>query len=147
MLSWYPYVPIGGEMGVNTAILSYNGNAYFGFSCDVGAVPDPENLEKFVRESFAELCETAKRVKPRMDAAEAPQVKTGKSKRVQPQADIPVPRKRARPNAQIPVAAKPKRTRKIPIAKESATAVAPATIPAPVVESEEKEQRALAAGA
>ena len=36
MLSWYPYVPIGGEMGVNTAILSYNGTAYFGFSCDVG---------------------------------------------------------------------------------------------------------------
>ncbi len=64
MLSWYPYVPIGGEMGVNCAILSYNGNAYFGFTCDVGAVPDPENLEKFVDISFAELHRSAKRVRP-----------------------------------------------------------------------------------
>jgi hypothetical protein len=63
MLSWYPYVPIGGEMGTNWAILSYNGKAYFGFTCDVGAVPDPENLEKFVDESFAELCKSVKRVK------------------------------------------------------------------------------------
>ena len=64
MLSWYPYVPIGGEMGTNWAILTYNGKAYFGFSCDVGAVPDPENLEKFVDLSFAELCKSAKHVKP-----------------------------------------------------------------------------------
>ncbi len=64
MLSWYPYVPIGGEMGFNCAVLSYNGKAYFGFTCDVGAVPDPENLEKFVDASFAELSKTAKRVKP-----------------------------------------------------------------------------------
>ena len=28
MLRAYPYVPIGGEMGVNVAILSYNGTAY-----------------------------------------------------------------------------------------------------------------------
>jgi len=64
MLAWYPYVPIGGEMGTNWAILSYNGKAYFGFSCDVGAVPDPENLEKFVDESFAELLQSAKKMTP-----------------------------------------------------------------------------------
>lgn len=64
MLAWYPYVPIGGEMGTNWAILSYNGKAYFGFSCDVGAVPDPENLEKFVDASFAELCASARKVTP-----------------------------------------------------------------------------------
>ncbi len=68
MLSWYPYVPIGGEMGFNCAILSYNGKAYFGFTCDVGALPDPENLEKFVDVSFAELCRSAKRVKPEAQA-------------------------------------------------------------------------------
>jgi hypothetical protein len=68
MLSWYPYVPIGGEMGFNCAILSYNGKAYFGFTCDVGAVPDPESLEKFVDASFAELCRSAKRVKPEAQA-------------------------------------------------------------------------------
>jgi diacylglycerol O-acyltransferase len=63
MLSWYPYVPIGGEMGTNWAILSYNGKAYFGFTCDVGAVPDPESLEKFVNQSFAELSRSAQRMK------------------------------------------------------------------------------------
>ena len=34
MLSCYPYVPIGGEMGMNCAILSYDGVAYFGFTGD-----------------------------------------------------------------------------------------------------------------
>jgi diacylglycerol O-acyltransferase len=63
MLSWYPYVPIGGEMGVNCAILSYNGVAYFGFTCDVNAVPDPENLEKFLAASCAELYKASQRVK------------------------------------------------------------------------------------
>src|SRR5215469_14056470 len=55
MLSWYAYVPIGGEMGVNCASGSYNGTAYFGFTCDVNAVPDPEHLEKFVEMSCEEL--------------------------------------------------------------------------------------------
>ena len=64
MVAWYPYVPIGGELGTNWAILTYNGNAYFGFTCDVAAVPDPENLEKFVEQSFAELCASARRVTP-----------------------------------------------------------------------------------
>ena len=55
MLSWYPWVPIGGLMGINCAILTYNGTAYFGFTGDVHAAPDLEKLEKFVDESFAEL--------------------------------------------------------------------------------------------
>ena len=72
MLAWYPYVPIGGELGTNWAILSYNGKAYFGFTCDVGAVPDPESLEKFVEESFTELCESAERVHASVDATPKP---------------------------------------------------------------------------
>jgi diacylglycerol O-acyltransferase len=55
MLDWYPYVPVGGEMAVNCAILSYNGTIYFGFSGDVHAAPDLKRLEKLVQESFAEL--------------------------------------------------------------------------------------------
>ena len=55
MLHWYPYVPIGGEMAVNCAILSYNGMVYFGFSGDVHAAPDLGRLEKFVKQSFVEL--------------------------------------------------------------------------------------------
>lgn len=55
MLHWYPYVPVGGEMAVNCAILSYNGTVYFGFSGDVHAAPDLRRLEKLLQESFAEL--------------------------------------------------------------------------------------------
>ncbi|MGD0214062.1 MAG: wax ester/triacylglycerol synthase domain-containing protein [Terriglobales bacterium] len=55
MLSCYPYVPIGGEMGMNCAVLTYNGTAYFGFSADAHAVPDLSKLETFAVQSFAEL--------------------------------------------------------------------------------------------
>lgn len=55
MLSWYPYVPIGGEMGLNCAVLTYNGTAFFGFSSDVHALPDVDRLAKLANASFAEL--------------------------------------------------------------------------------------------
>jgi diacylglycerol O-acyltransferase / wax synthase len=55
MLEWYPYVPVGGEMAVNCAILSYNGSIYFGFSGDVHAAPDLKRMEKLLLESFEEL--------------------------------------------------------------------------------------------
>jgi diacylglycerol O-acyltransferase / wax synthase len=55
MLHWYPYVPVGGELALNCAILSYNGMVYFGFSGDVHAAPDLGRLEKFLKLSFAEL--------------------------------------------------------------------------------------------
>lgn len=55
MLKWYPYVPVGGEMAVNCAILSYDGTVYFGFSGDVHAAPDLRRLEEFLKASFREL--------------------------------------------------------------------------------------------
>jgi diacylglycerol O-acyltransferase len=55
MTRWYPVVPIGGEMGMNIALLSYNGNVYFGFHGDVQAVPDIEAMETLVQSSFANL--------------------------------------------------------------------------------------------
>jgi len=68
MLRTYPYVPIGGEMGVNVAILSYNGTAYVGFGGDIHAVPDIDRLEELLRASFAELRNAAigkpARIKP-----------------------------------------------------------------------------------
>jgi diacylglycerol O-acyltransferase len=81
MLSWYPWVPIGGLMGINCAILTYNGTAFFGFTGDVHAAPDLERLEKFVDESFAELragADTAVEAKP--------EVRT----HARPHAEIPV---------------------------------------------------------
>ncbi len=55
MLACYPYVPIGGEMGMNCAVLTYNGTAYFGFTGDVNAVPDLKRCEKFLASAFKEL--------------------------------------------------------------------------------------------
>ena len=65
MLRAYPYVPIGGEMGVNVAILSYDGTAYVGFGGDVHAVPDIDRFEKLLRVSFKELREAAVGKTPR----------------------------------------------------------------------------------
>jgi diacylglycerol O-acyltransferase len=59
LLSCYPYVPIGGEMGMNCAVMTYNGTAFFGFLGDAHAVPDLERLERFVSESFEKLQEAA----------------------------------------------------------------------------------------
>jgi len=112
MLSWYPYVPIGGEMGVNCAILSYNGKAYFGFTCDVHAVPDPEHLEKFVETSFSELCRTAAQVPPKPPTQQAGAARP----------------KRRRPNAKIPLTPRPERARRteLPVAKAPSATSAPA---------------------
>ena len=63
MLNWYPYVPVGGEMTLNCAILSYNGYMYFGFSGDVHAAPDLSRLEGLLKSSFEELRE-ATRLEP-----------------------------------------------------------------------------------
>lgn len=59
MLHCYPYVPVGGEMAVNCAILTYNGTAHFGFSGDAQAAPDLRKLEELLAESFAELRDAA----------------------------------------------------------------------------------------
>jgi diacylglycerol O-acyltransferase len=63
ILHCYPYVPVGGEMSLNCAILTYNGTAYFGFSGEVHAAPDLRRLETLLKLSFKELGE-ATRVKP-----------------------------------------------------------------------------------
>jgi diacylglycerol O-acyltransferase len=65
MTSWYPYVPVGGEMAVNCAVLSYDGNIGFGFSGDVHAAPDLRRMEDFLKGSFAELREAAGIVPPK----------------------------------------------------------------------------------
>ncbi len=59
ILHCYPYVPVGGEMALNCAILTYNDTAYFGFSGDVHAAPDLRRLETLLRASFTELREAA----------------------------------------------------------------------------------------
>jgi diacylglycerol O-acyltransferase len=55
MLRCYPYVPIGGDIGINCAVLTYEGTAFFGFTGDAHAAPDLGRLEKSLTTSFAEL--------------------------------------------------------------------------------------------
>ena len=59
MVGCYPYVPVGGEMALNCAILTYDGAAYFGFSGDVHAAPDLRRLEGLLKLSFTELRDAA----------------------------------------------------------------------------------------
>lgn len=40
---------------MNCAILTYDGKAFVGFTCDVPATPDSALLPKFLQESFTEL--------------------------------------------------------------------------------------------
>jgi len=84
MLHCYPYVPVGGEMALNCAILSYNGTAYFGFSGDVHAVPDLWRLETLLQLSFTELREA---VGLRPSQGE----KKNKKKKVRAKAKVKVP--------------------------------------------------------
>lgn len=65
MLTWYPYVPVGGDMAMNCAVLSYNGTSYFGFSGDVHAAPDLARVEKFLKMSMDELKAAARGKAPR----------------------------------------------------------------------------------
>lgn len=59
MTACYPYVPIGGEMGLNCAVLSYNGNVYFGLSGFTQAIPDLKNLQAYLDASFSDLRKAA----------------------------------------------------------------------------------------
>jgi len=102
LLRCYPYVPIGGELGVNVAILSYNGIGYVGFGGDVSAVPDIERFEDMLRESFAELREAAAKQPAPAESEEEPARRKGRPRTI--------PESAARPKAPKP------RMRTIPVA-------------------------------
>ncbi len=114
MLRWYPYVPIGGEMGINVAILSYDGNAYIGFSGDVHAAPDLVRMEKFVSTSFAELKTAA--AEAQASHPESPDSGDQEEKAQPPKAAKPAARTakpaRAATNRPAPVAKLDRRKRK-----------------------------------
>jgi diacylglycerol O-acyltransferase / wax synthase len=65
MLRCYPYVPIGGDLGLNCAVLTYNGTACFGFSGNAQAAPGLDRLEAFLAASFAELWKASRIDTPR----------------------------------------------------------------------------------
>jgi diacylglycerol O-acyltransferase / wax synthase len=103
MLHCYPYVPVGGEMALNCAILTYNGTAYFGFSGCVHAAPDLRQLETFLKLSFTELRKAAGVTPPPKEENK----KKKEKKRVRAKAkvaSIPVP---APESAQVSIPLRP----------------------------------------
>ncbi|MGA9861578.1 MAG: wax ester/triacylglycerol synthase family O-acyltransferase, partial [Terriglobales bacterium] len=116
MLRWYPYVPVGGEMTVNCAILSYDGTVYFGFGGDVHAAPDLRRLEAFLKTSFEELREAAgikppdkgeKKVREKTQEVKPPR-QSGKKVRARTQeASQPAPQPAATVRVTIPLTVPP----------------------------------------
>jgi hypothetical protein len=82
MLNWYPYVPIGGQMALNCAVLSYNGVTYFGFSGDVHAAPDLQRMRGLLQVSRIEMLQAAACRRPRLPrpAANGAEKKAGSTR-------------------------------------------------------------------
>jgi diacylglycerol O-acyltransferase len=57
----YPLVPIAAEHAIGIAVISYNGQLFFGVNVDRDTVPDIEELVDGIRESLAELRRLARR--------------------------------------------------------------------------------------
>ncbi|MBZ5584286.1 MAG: wax ester/triacylglycerol synthase family O-acyltransferase [Acidobacteriia bacterium] len=68
MLTSYPHVPTGYELGVNIAAQSYDGKLFFGFTSDTDAAPDAHRLRDFVHDAYQELRRAAGVKKPRRAA-------------------------------------------------------------------------------
>jgi diacylglycerol O-acyltransferase len=51
LLEVWPFAPLYPAMGLGVAIVSYNGNAYFGLTADPGIVPDVEEFTAKLREA------------------------------------------------------------------------------------------------
>ena len=60
LLTLYPYVPAGWDLGINLAIQSYDQKLFFGFTVDAQAAPDGERLKEFLDAAFLELRRAAK---------------------------------------------------------------------------------------
>ncbi|MEO8744269.1 MAG: wax ester/triacylglycerol synthase family O-acyltransferase [Candidatus Dormibacter sp.] len=54
LLEVWPFAPLYPSMGVGVAIVSYNGDSYFGLTADPGIVPDVEEFTTMLREAAAE---------------------------------------------------------------------------------------------
>ena len=61
LLEVWPFAPLYPSMGLGIAIVSYNGQAYFGLTADPGIVPDVEQFSAMLREAAAECAALATR--------------------------------------------------------------------------------------
>src|SRR4030088_3100625 len=61
LLEVWPFAPLYPSMGLGIAVVSYNGDAYFGLTADPGIVPDVEEFTARLREAGAECAALATR--------------------------------------------------------------------------------------
>jgi diacylglycerol O-acyltransferase len=61
LLEVWPFAPLYPSMGLGVAIVSYNGDVYFGLTADPGIVPDVEEFTGRLREAAAEYTALATR--------------------------------------------------------------------------------------
>lgn len=61
LLEVWPFAPLYPSMGLGVAIVSYNGDAYFGLTADPGIVPDVEEFTATLREAAEECTALATR--------------------------------------------------------------------------------------
>ncbi|MEW6131142.1 MAG: wax ester/triacylglycerol synthase family O-acyltransferase [Acidobacteriota bacterium] len=94
MIAYYPYVPVGYAVGCGCAIMSYDQKLTFGITADTHAMPDVENMKKFLHESFVELRTLAgvAEIKPPEIKKTKPEVK---QKSVEVKSEIKKPVKQA----------------------------------------------------
>lgn len=59
MLSFYPHVPTGMDVGVSLAVESYDQKFYFALTIDAQAAPDGERMKGFLDASYTELRKAA----------------------------------------------------------------------------------------
>jgi hypothetical protein len=59
LLTYYPHVPCGSNVGISVAISSYNQKLFYGVTYDGEAAPDGELFRDFITESYDELRDTA----------------------------------------------------------------------------------------
>ena len=55
MIAQYPFVPIGYNLGMGTAIFSYDQKLFFGIGADTEAMADVREFCRILEEAFAEL--------------------------------------------------------------------------------------------
>jgi diacylglycerol O-acyltransferase len=69
MLAQHPYVPIGYQVGLGCAILSYNQTLFFGLSSDAQAMDDVEKFKEILDEVFEDLKATVAKMEAQAASA------------------------------------------------------------------------------
>ena len=87
LLTLYPHVPAGWDVGMGLAIQSYDQKLFFAFTMDAQAAPDGERMKEFLDASFAELRKAAKVPEP-VPAAKAKRASRRRKAHAQPAAPV-----------------------------------------------------------